>query len=101
MFGHRAGAEINRPIPQHGTIPESAVLAPQLRVPDCLQHNGVTVVIGVGNVEDVAGIDIEPAHLAERVVAAEHPQPGAVLVLPPKRHIAASADRDVDVEHDR
>ena len=51
--------------------------------------------------EDVAGIDVEPADLTERVVAAQHAQAGAVAVVPSVGHVARIVDGHVEAEHDR
>ena len=69
-FGNGAGLEVDRPAVQHRPVGEAAVVAPQLGVADHLQHNGLAIVIGIGNMEHIAGIDIKPPDRPERVVAA-------------------------------
>ncbi|NYD49762.1 hypothetical protein BJY14_005745 [Actinomadura luteofluorescens] len=58
------------------------------------------VLVGVADVEDVAGVDLVPGDLA-RAVAAHHAEPGAVRVVPDVGHSGRSGQRQVDVEHHR
>ena len=100
-LGHRSGGEVDGPTPQHRAGIEAAVLAPQLRVAATLHDNAIAVFVGVGDVEDIAGLDLEPANLAERVIAAQYSEACAVVVVPAVGHIAFTVDRDIEVEHDR
>ena len=106
-LAHPAGRQVDRPRPEHALGVEAAAVAPQLGIPDRLQHDPVRVacrverVVGVGHVEHVARVDLEPAHLAERIVAAEHAQPRPVRVVPAVGHVLGATGGDVHAEHDR
>ena len=97
-LGNLAGAEVDRPTPQHAVGFEATGAPPQLGIANGLQHNRIAVVVGVGDVEYVARIDVEPAHLTERVVPSEHAEPGTVVVVPAVGHIALAGHRDVEIK---
>jgi hypothetical protein len=58
------------------------------------------VLVGVADVEDVAGVDLEPAHLAGPVERHDT-QPGAVLVAPGVGHPRTQLERHGQVEEHR
>ncbi|MCW2649587.1 MAG: hypothetical protein JWR32_563 [Mycobacterium sp.] len=62
-----------------------------------MQDNAITAVVGVGDLKDVAGIDVEPADRANGVVAAHDTEACAVAVVPAVRHAALTEQCDVAV----
>ncbi len=72
----------------------AADVAPDLPEPGVVvahrvqHHTPLRVLVGVAHMEDVAGVDVEPAHVGGTVLAGHDPDPRAVRVRPPVRHAA-------------
>lgn len=98
-----SAVQVDRPAPQRGVRFELATIAPHFRVANYLQHNRIPTVVRIGDVEDIARVDVEPAHGPLGVVAAQHGEPGAVVIVPPVRQVAfvLLCERKPEIEDQR
>jgi len=58
------------------------VAVEHLRVPHHVEHDGVSVVVGVHGMEYVAGFHLKPANVGVAAIARHHTDAGGVLRIP-------------------
>lgn len=92
--------QIDAPVPQERRLVESRIVAPHFGVANHLQFDSFSVygVVGVGDVQDIAGVDREPTDFAERIVALENTQPGPVVLIPPEGYVKAVRADEIEIE---
>src|SRR6516162_5298317 len=91
LFCEGAAGQIDRPGPHHGVETRRAIIAPQLGIASCLQHYQFVIICGlikgVEDVKNVARVDVKPADRTIWLIAAQHSEPGAVVIAPAVRQI--------------
>ena len=95
---HRAAREVEAETVQ-GDLARSepvARVAPEILQPTHVEDDAVALVVGVQAVEDVARLDLEPAHFGAPGAARQDADPRRVVIAPVERHAALERQREIE-----